>query len=197
MTPADLMSAQSSKSPGRPALERRHRATYVKAASETHADVGDRANNALRVNGGELRCRMVGEGGNLGCSQRGRIEAAQAGVLLNTDFIDNSAGVDTSDHEVNIKILLNDAGATRRAQRNQGATPQLARMTDEVGQLVLVDNYRQNQSISLMERMSVSRIGSKQHFIRTLEKQGLLDRQIEFLPSDARDGGPQDASARV
>lgn len=82
--------------------------TYVKASSESHADVGDRANNGLRVNGGELRCKVVGEGGNLGLTQLGRIEAAQAGVLLNTDFIDNSAGVDTSDHEVNIKILLND-----------------------------------------------------------------------------------------
>jgi glutamate dehydrogenase len=158
--------------------------TYVKASSETHADVGDRANNALRVNGGELRCKMVGEGGNLGCTQRGRIEAAFAGVLLNTDFIDNSAGVDTSDHEVNIKILLNDAvqrGGLTMPKRNA----LLARMTDEVGELVLVDNYRQNQAISLMERMSVSRLGSKQHFIRTLEAQGLLDRQLEYLPSDA------------
>src|SRR5262249_35609051 len=83
--------------------------TYVKAENETNADAGDRANNAIRVNGKELRCRMIGEGGNLGCTQRGRIEAALHGVLLNTDFIDNSAGVDTSDHEVNIKILLNDA----------------------------------------------------------------------------------------
>ena len=158
--------------------------TYVKASSETHADVGDRANNALRVNGGQLRCRIVGEGGNLGMTQLGRIEAAQAGVLLNTDFIDNSAGVDTSDHEVNIKILLNDvvaAGKLTVAQRNK----LLASMTDEVGQLVLMDNYRQNQAISLMERMSVRRLGSKQHFIRTLEQAGQLDRAIEFLPSDA------------
>jgi glutamate dehydrogenase len=127
---------------------------------------------------------MIGEGGNLGCTQRGRIEAAHAGVLLNTDFIDNSAGVDTSDHEVNIKILLNDAvqrGELTEARRNA----LLAKMTDEVGLLVLVDNYRQNQTISLMERMSVTRLGSKQHFIRTLETQGLLDRQLEYLPSDA------------
>ncbi len=158
--------------------------TYVKAASESHADVGDRANNGLRVNGGELRCRVVGEGGNLGMTQLGRIEAAQAGVLLNTDFIDNSAGVDTSDHEVNIKILLNDvvaAGKLTVAQRNK----LLASMTDEVARLVLVDNYRQNQAISLMERMSVKRLGSKQHFIRTLEQAGQLDRAIEFLPTDA------------
>ena len=158
--------------------------TYIKAASETHADVGDRANNALRVNGGELRCRIVGEGGNLGMTQLGRIEAAHAGVLLNTDFIDNSAGVDTSDHEVNIKILLNDvvaAGKLSVAQRNK----LLASMTDEVAQLVLMDNYRQNQAISLMERMSSKRLGSEQHFIRTLEQAGQLDRAIEFLPSDA------------
>ena len=158
--------------------------TYVKAASETHADVGDRANNGLRVNGGELRCRMVGEGGNLGFTQLGRIEAALNGVLLNTDFIDNSAGVDTSDHEVNIKILLNG-----EVQKKKLTMPErnklLAAMTDEVAALVLNDNYRQNQALSLMQRMSLTRLGSKQHFIRTLESQGLLDRQIEFLPSDA------------
>src|SRR5690606_37823194 len=83
--------------------------TYVKGSSETHADAGDRGNNAIRVNGNELRCKVVGEGGNLGMTQKGRIEAAQNGVLINTDFIDNSAGVYTSDHEVNIKILLNAA----------------------------------------------------------------------------------------
>ncbi|MFN3310159.1 MAG: NAD-glutamate dehydrogenase [Thermomonas sp.] len=158
--------------------------TYVKATRESHADVGDRANNALRVNGADLRCKVVGEGGNLGMTQLGRIEAAQAGVLLNTDFIDNSAGVDTSDHEVNIKILLNGEVQKKRltlAARNK----LLAAMTDEVAQLVLTDNYRQNQTLTLMERMSASRLGSKMHFIATLEAQGLLDRQIEFLPSDA------------
>ncbi|KAF1710577.1 glutamate dehydrogenase [Pseudoxanthomonas kalamensis DSM 18571] len=158
--------------------------TYVKASSESHADVGDRANNGLRVNGGDLRCKVVGEGGNLGLTQLGRIEAAQHGVLLNTDFIDNSAGVDTSDHEVNIKILLDGAvqsGKLAVAARNK----LLAEMTDEVAELVLWDNYRQNQALSLMERMSVSRLGSKQHFIQTLESKGLLDRQIEYLPSDA------------
>ncbi len=159
--------------------------TYVKASSESHADVGDRANNGLRVNGNELRCKVVGEGGNLGLTQLGRVEAALAsGVLLNTDFIDNSAGVDTSDHEVNIKILLNG-----EVQKKKLTMPErnklLAAMTDEVAGLVLNDNYRQNQALSLMQRMSLSRLGSKQHFIRTLEAQGLLDRQIEFLPSDA------------
>ena len=158
--------------------------TYVKASGETHADVGDRANNALRVDGRDLRCKVVGEGGNLGLTQLGRIEAAQHGVLLNTDFIDNSAGVDTSDHEVNIKILLNAQVQAKKLTLPERNTL-LASMTDEVAGLVLIDNYRQNQAISLMERMSVSRLGSKQHFIRTLEAQGLLDRQIEFLPSDA------------
>ncbi|MDZ3822359.1 MAG: NAD-glutamate dehydrogenase [Pseudoxanthomonas sp.] len=159
--------------------------TYVKAASESHAEVGDRANTPLRVDGRELRCQVVGEGGNLGMTQLGRIEAARhAGVLLNTDFIDNSAGVDTSDHEVNIKILLNELvqrGALALDERNR----LLAAMTDEVAELVLNDNYRQNQAISLMERMSVARLGSKQHFIRTLESRGKLDRGIEYLPSDA------------
>ncbi|MBX3724737.1 MAG: NAD-glutamate dehydrogenase [Xanthomonadales bacterium] len=159
--------------------------TYVKAAGESHAEVGDRANTPLRVDGRELRCKVVGEGGNLGMTQLGRIEAARhAGVLLNTDFIDNSAGVDTSDHEVNIKILLNELvqrGQLGLEERNH----LLAEMTDEVAELVLVDNYRQNQAISLMERMSVARLGSKQHFIRTLEGRGKLDRGIEYLPSDA------------
>jgi glutamate dehydrogenase len=158
--------------------------TYVKSSQETNADVGDRANNALRINGAELRCKVVGEGGNLGFTQKGRIEAAQHGVLLNTDFIDNSAGVDTSDHEVNIKILLNDA--VRRGElTEEGRNKQLAAMTDEVAQLVLWDNYRQNQAISLMEHQSVKRLGSMAHFIRELEAQGLLDRQVENLPSDA------------
>ncbi len=158
--------------------------TYVKASSETHADVGDRANNALRVNGAELRCKVVGEGGNLGMTQKGRIEAAQHGVLLNTDFIDNSAGVDTSDHEVNIKILLGDA-VQRGELTEEARNDQLRVMTDEVGQLVLWDNYRQNQAITLMEHQSIKRIGSMAHFIRTLEGEGLLDRQVENLPSDA------------
>jgi glutamate dehydrogenase len=158
--------------------------TYVKAGSESHAEVGDRANNGLRVDGNQLRCKVVGEGGNLGMTQRGRIEAAHQGVLLNTDFIDNSAGVDTSDHEVNIKILLGaivKRGELTMEQRNT----LLASMTDEVGELVLNDNYRQNQAISLMESMSTSRLGSFGHFIRTLEAQGLLDRAIEFLPTEA------------
>jgi glutamate dehydrogenase len=182
MSPAELMS-EILKSPV-DLLWNGGIGTYVKAASETHLNVGDRANNALRVDGHELRCKVVGEGGNLGFTQLGRIEAAQNGVLLNTDFIDNSAGVDTSDHEVNIKILLN--GEVQKKQLTfEARNTLLASMTDEVGALVLNDNYRQNQTLSLMERMSLTRLGSKQHFIRTLEAQGLLDRQIEYLPTDA------------
>ncbi|MGH8152683.1 MAG: NAD-glutamate dehydrogenase domain-containing protein, partial [Rhodanobacteraceae bacterium] len=162
--------------------------TYVKAASETNADVGDRANNALRINGGELRCKIVGEGGNLGFTQKGRIEAAHGGVILNTDFIDNSAGVDTSDHEVNIKILLNDA-VQRGEMDVEARNALLHSMTDEVAGLVLRDNYRQNVALSLMEHMSPGRIGSQAHFIRTLEARGQLDRQIESLPTDAELAG--------
>src|SRR5690606_36416698 len=114
--------------------------TYIKSTAETHGDVGDRANNAIRINGADVRARIIGEGGNLGMTQRGRIEAALNGVLLNTDFIDNSAGVDTSDHEVNIKILLNDA--VQRAEMTVAQRNDLLRaMTDEVERLVLIDNY--------------------------------------------------------
>ena len=115
--------------------------TYVKASTESHAEVGDRANDGLRVNGSELRCRMVGEGGNLGLTQRGRIEYALNGGLVNTDAIDNSAGVDCSDHEVNIKILLGAVmaeGAMTFDQRNE----LLAEMTSEVAEQVLDDNDR-------------------------------------------------------
>ena len=158
--------------------------TYIKASSETHADVRDRANNGLRIDGAEVRAKIIGEGGNLGMTQKGRIEAAQKGVLLNTDFIDNSAGVDTSDHEVNIKILLNDA--VKRGELSFDArNAQLAAMTDEVAELVLWDNYRQNQAITLMEHQSIGRIGSMAHFIKTLETEGTLDRQVENLPSEA------------
>src|SRR5262249_51810998 len=117
--------------------------TYVKATSESHSDVGDKANDALRINGADLRCKVVGEGRNLGLTQLARIEFALGGGLVNTDFIDNSAGVDTSDHEVNIKILLNQVvrdGEMTDKQRNQ----LFLEMTDEVGELVLDDNYAQN-----------------------------------------------------
>ncbi len=158
--------------------------TYIKSSKETNADAGDRANNALRVNGADLRCKIIGEGGNLGMTQRGRIEASQSGVLLNTDFIDNSAGVDTSDHEVNIKILLTGEVQKKKLKLDDRNTL-LASMTNEVGELVIRDNYRQNQALSLMERMGMSRLGSMMHFIDTLEAHGQLDRQIEFLPTNA------------
>jgi glutamate dehydrogenase len=157
--------------------------TYVKATGETHADVGDPSNNALRVNGSELRCRVIGEGGNLGLTQRGRIEFARAGGKVNTDFIDNSAGVDTSDHEVNIKILLNLAMREGKLSEARRKTL-MAEMAGEVEQMVLRSNYLQSQAITLMERFSPSRLGSKQHFINVLEEQGLLNRELEFLPTD-------------
>ncbi|GAB3767733.1 NAD-glutamate dehydrogenase [Ramlibacter monticola] len=157
--------------------------TYVKAASQANADVGDRANDAVRINGGELRCRVVGEGGNLGFTQRGRIEAAQKGVKLYTDAIDNSAGVDTSDHEVNIKILLGLAqgdGELTEKQRNT-LMPQ---MTDEVAALVLRDNYFQSQALSIGGRLARRQLEDQARFIRFLEKKGELNRAIEFLPSE-------------
>ena len=157
--------------------------TYVKASDESHAEVGDRANDALRVDGSALRCRVVAEGGNLGLTQRGRIEAALSGVRLNTDAIDNSAGVDTSDHEVNIKILLglaiNDGEMTLK-QRNV----LLPRMTDDVAALVLRDNYFQTQSLSVAARQGVALLEQQARFIRFLEKAGRLNRAIEYLPSD-------------
>jgi glutamate dehydrogenase len=157
--------------------------TYVKASSETHADVGDRANDPVRINGNELRCKVVAEGGNLGMTQRGRIEAALAGVRLNTDAIDNSAGVDTSDHEVNIKILLGIAvadGEMTEKQRNQ----LLPQMTDEVAALVLRDNYFQTQALSIGKRLAARQLDEQARFIRFLEKSGQLHRAIEFLPAD-------------
>ena len=157
--------------------------TYVKASGESNADVGDLANNALRVNGSDLRCRVVGEGGNLGFTQKGRIEYAFAGGRINTDFIDNSAGVDTSDHEVNIKILLAQAiRAGKLAEKDRGKL--LASMTDEVGALVVRSNYLQTQAISMMETLKGPRLGAKQHFIAVLESSGILNRQLESLPDD-------------
>ncbi|MBF8223811.1 NAD-glutamate dehydrogenase [Halomonas sp. 328] len=157
--------------------------TYVKAASESDAEVGDKANDALRINGGELRCRVVGEGGNLGLTQRGRMEAARAGVRVNTDFIDNAGGVNCSDHEVNIKILLDDivkSGDMTDKQRNQ----LLAEMTEDVSRLVLRDNYQQTQALSLAEILSKEGMGPYRRFISELEASGQLDRELEFLPDD-------------
>lgn len=157
--------------------------TYVKAEGETHAEVGDRANDAVRVNGADLRCKVVGEGGNLGFTQRGRIEFALAGGCINTDAIDNSAGVDTSDHEVNIKILLGAevaAGRLGLAERNA----LLARMSDEVARLVLADNIAQTRILALGGRLAVKQFDEQLRLIRFLERSGRLDRAIEFLPDE-------------
>ncbi|QAX81952.1 NAD-glutamate dehydrogenase [Candidatus Pseudomonas adelgestsugas] len=157
--------------------------TYVKASTESHADVGDKANDALRVNGNELRCKVVGEGGNLGMTQLGRVEFGLNGGSSNTDFIDNAGGVDCSDHEVNIKILLNEvvqAGDMTDKQRNK----LLASMTDEVGNLVLRNNYKQTQALSLATRKAYERAAEYKRLISDLEGRGKLDRAIEYLPTD-------------
>jgi glutamate dehydrogenase len=157
--------------------------TYVKASSETNAEVGDRANDGLRVNGAELRCKVIGEGGNLGMTQKGRVEYALHGGRLNTDFIDNSAGVDCSDHEVNIKILLGLA-ETQKGLTLPKRNALLARMTDEVSELVLRDNYLQSLALSVAEAQAPTRITEHAQLIRVLERQGKLNRALESLPSD-------------
>ncbi len=157
--------------------------TYVKAADETHAQAGDRANDALRVNGADLRCKVVAEGGNLGFTQRGRIEYALKGGRICTDAIDNSAGVDTSDHEVNIKILLGLVVADGELTGKQRNTL-LAQMTDQVAALVLRDNYFQTQSLSVSGRLQTQLLDAQHRFIQFLEKAGRLNRALEFLPSD-------------
>jgi glutamate dehydrogenase len=157
--------------------------TYVKAGTETHAQVGDRANDALRVDGRMLRCKVLAEGGNLGCTQLGRIEYALAGGRINTDAIDNSAGVDCSDHEVNIKILLNAAvrdGELTLKQRDR----LLVEMTNEVAALVLRDNVFQTQSLSVAGRVAPQLLEQQARFIRALELAGRINRAIEFLPAD-------------
>jgi glutamate dehydrogenase len=157
--------------------------TYVKASTENHAEVGDRANDAIRINGSELRCRIVGEGGNLGFTQRGRVEFALAGGLINTDAIDNSAGVDCSDHEVNIKILLNacvHAGTLSVEDRNAF----LASMTDEVGDLVLDDNRAQTLALTMARRQAFPMVNVHARYLQALEADGWLDRSLEFLPTD-------------
>ncbi len=168
---------------------------YVKAAGESNADAGDRANDSIRVNGSEIRARVIGEGANLGCTQRGRIEYALAGAggkggRINTDAIDNSAGVDTSDHEVNIKVLLGDV-----IQRGDMTLKQrdalLARMTDELGLQVLRDNYLQTQALSLAEIDGASGVDRIARLMRAQEKTGRLNRAIEYLPDD------DEISARV
>ena len=155
--------------------------TYVKAASESHPEAGDRANDGWRIDAGEVRAKVIGEGANLGFTQRGRIEAALAGRRLNTDALDNSAGVDTSDHEVNIKIATAEAierGLLAAAQRD----PLLFAMTDEVSALVLRHNYQQSQAVSVAEAQGPEEHDRLERFMRALERQGKLDRAVEFLP---------------
>ncbi|MEV0307595.1 NAD-glutamate dehydrogenase [Nonomuraea fuscirosea] len=157
--------------------------TYVKSAAESNADVGDKANDGLRVNASDLRCKVIGEGGNLGFTQLARIEFALNGGLVNTDFIDNSAGVDTSDHEVNIKILLDQVvrdGELTDKQRNQVFTS----MTDEVADLVLRDNYAQNVVLAASRSQAVEMLHIHARYLRKLERDGLVNRELEFLPSD-------------
>ncbi|MEU8622868.1 NAD-glutamate dehydrogenase [Streptomyces sp. NPDC048623] len=163
--------------------------TYVKSSAESNADVGDKANDAIRVDGQDVRAKVIGEGGNLGATQLGRIEFARhggpdsEGGRVNTDAIDNSAGVDTSDHEVNIKILLNGLvaeGDMTLKQRNKI----LAEMTDEVGALVLRNNYAQNTALANACAQSPSLLHAHQRFMRRLGRDGALDRSLEFLPND-------------
>ena len=157
--------------------------TYIKAAGESHADVGDRTNDAIRVNGAELRCKALGEGANLGTTQLGRIEYAMHGGRLNTDWIDNSGGVNTSDHEVNIKILLGAATAKGRLTVRR-RDRLLADMTDEVAQLVLQHNYLQSEAMSVIHSRGAQLLEKHARLMRILEKSGRLDRAIEFLPDD-------------
>ncbi|MEI4279565.1 NAD-glutamate dehydrogenase [Klenkia terrae] len=151
--------------------------TYVKATTESALDVGDKANDAVRVDGEQLRVRVVGEGGNLGLTQRGRVEYARAGGRVNTDAIDNSAGVDTSDHEVNLKIAL---GAVQLGA--EGRAELLASMTDEVAAQVLTDNYAQNATLAAESASARSLLDAHTRFMRALERSGRLDRAVEALP---------------
>ncbi len=158
--------------------------TYVKASSESHANIGDPANDSVRINGNQLGCKIVGEGGNLGLSQAGRIEFAEHGGLINTDAIDNSGGVDCSDHEVNIKILLNQLvtnGDMTLKQRNE----LLASMTNEVAQLVLANNHYQSQVLSIANSHADKDLDNHIRLIHCLEQEGSLNRTLEYLPDDA------------
>ncbi|MBT8079801.1 MAG: NAD-glutamate dehydrogenase [Gammaproteobacteria bacterium] len=157
--------------------------TYVKASSESHSDVGDRSNDNVRVDADQLQCKVIGEGGNLGLTQLARIEFSLNGGRVNTDFIDNSAGVDSSDREVNIKILLGTAERSKgltRARRNK----LLSDMTDDVAAFVLRNNYLQTQAISMAEARARERLDESARLIINLERTGLLNRDLEFLPSE-------------
>ena len=157
--------------------------TYVKAAAESQAEAGDRANDSLRIDAREIEAKVVGEGANLAMTQRARIDYALKGGRLNTDAIDNSAGVDTSDHEVNIKIAVGNligSGKLKPEERSKF----LASMTDEVGTLVLEDNYLQTGALSIAEAEASASLDQHVRLMRSLERAGKLDRAIEFLPND-------------
>ncbi len=157
--------------------------TYVKASTQSQADAGDRANDALRVNGRDLKAKVIGEGANLGLTQLGRVEYARVGGRINTDAVDNSAGVDTSDHEVNIKILMN--GPLRRGELKEAERDKLlVAMTDDVARLVLADNYDQTLALSVAQRGGPGDLDAAGRVMRELEKSGRLDRAVEFLPDD-------------
>ncbi|MFI5010849.1 MAG: NAD-glutamate dehydrogenase [Hyphomicrobiales bacterium] len=157
--------------------------TYIRSASESDAEVGDRANDAIRITGSQVRAKVIGEGANLGTTQRGRIEAARAGVRLNTDAIDNSAGVNTSDVEVNFKIALASAIRDHRLTMEERDTL-LPEMTEDVASLVLRNNYLQTLALSLAERRKAEDVAFAESFMRMLEAEGRLDRGVEFLPSE-------------
>ncbi len=168
--------------------------TYVKASAESHEAVGDRANDALRVDAGTLRCRIVGEGGNLGLTQLARVEYAINGGLIFADAIDNSAGVDCSDHEVNIKIVLDQLvreGDVTAKQRNE----LLANMTDDVAELVLDDNRAQTLALMIARRQSLPMVNVHARYLDTLEAEGYLDRTLEYLPTDKQIAERQSAGA--
>jgi glutamate dehydrogenase len=158
--------------------------TYVKSAAESQAEAGDRANDAIRVDGGDLRAKVVGEGANLAVTQAGRVDYARAGGRINTDALDNSAGVSTSDHEVNIKILLADAEASGKLTRIQ-RDALLAEMTDEVGHLVLRDNHQQHLAVTLEERAGAAALPAQAMLMQRLEAAGVLDRAVAGLPDAA------------
>ncbi len=158
--------------------------TYFKASTETHLDIGDKANDGLRCNAKDIKAKVIAEGGNIGVSQQARIEYSKLGGLINTDFIDNSAGVDCSDHEVNIKIILNQAvtaGKLSLEERNK----LLASMTQQVEKLVLADNHQQNQAITIAQLSPALSVEIFSHLITSLEEEKLLDRKVEFLPDEA------------
>ena len=168
----------------RSAVLRRHRHLCARrrARATTRPATAPMTRSASR--GGELRCKVVGEGANLGMTQRGRIEAALAGVRLNTDAIDNSAGVNTSDVEVNIKIALSRRWCMPAALTMEARNALLVEMTDEVARLVLRNNYQQTLALSLAQRRGFEDLGFQQRLMQTLETRGQLDRAVEFLPDE-------------